>query len=108
MGKSIMMQEIIKSKLAVLKPLFIEVVNESYQHNVPVGSESHFKVVIVSDSFAGQRLLARHRVIYQLLAQEMQQPIHALALHTYTPDEWQKQQDSVPDSPECRGGSRFS
>ncbi|AWH89766.1 transcriptional regulator BolA [Limnobaculum parvum] len=103
-----MMKEIIKSKLAVLDPVFIEVVNESDRHNVPAGSESHFKVVIVTDRFEGQRLLARHRVIYQLLAQEMQQPIHALALHTYTPDEWQKQQDYVPDSPECRGGSRFS
>ncbi|MCD1124486.1 BolA/IbaG family iron-sulfur metabolism protein [Jinshanibacter sp. LJY008] len=103
-----MMQEIIKNKLAVLEPVFIGVVNESDQHNVPAGSESHFKVVIASSHFEGQRLLARHRIIYQLLEQEMQQPIHALALHTYTPDEWQKQQDSVPDSPECRGGSRFS
>jgi BolA protein len=39
----------------------LEVVNESGSHNVPAGSETHFKVVLVSDAFDGVRLIARHR-----------------------------------------------
>ncbi|MDR0806925.1 MAG: transcriptional regulator BolA [Enterobacteriaceae bacterium] len=99
-----MMQQTIEQKLTVLSPVFLEVVNESHQHHVPAGSESHFRVVIVSEVFAGKRSVQRHQMIYQLLAQEMQQQIHALALHTYTPQEWQVQQDNVPDSPVCKGG----
>ncbi|MCV6071225.1 BolA/IbaG family iron-sulfur metabolism protein, partial [Escherichia coli] len=52
-----MIQEIIEKKLhSELQPSYLKVINESYMHNVPPGSESHFKVIVVSDSFAGQRL----------------------------------------------------
>ncbi len=43
----------------------LEVINESSQHNVPAGSESHFKVVIVSAKFNGLPLMARHRDVMQ-------------------------------------------
>lgn len=85
-----------------LTPLHLEVINESYMHRVLPNSETHFKVVVVSEEFVGKRLLARHRVLNQLLADELQQGVHALALHTLTPDEWQSQQ-TIPDSPACRG-----
>jgi len=91
--------------LEAFSPRHLEVINESHQHNVPEGSESHFKVVIVSDSFVGQRLLNRHRTINRLLADELQHAIHALALHTYTESEWHSLFE-VPTSPLCRGGSR--
>ena len=103
-----MMRDRVEKKLIdALSPTYIEVVDESHQHSVPVGAESHFKVVISSESFEGQRLLARHRIIYQLLKEELEQQIHALALHTYTPKEWESLQNGAPDSPECRGGSRL-
>lgn len=79
-------------------PLHCELVNESHMHSVPPGSESHFKLVLVSDVFDGVRPVARHQKVYGALGELMQQ-IHALALHTYTPDEWQAQQ-SPPASPQ--------
>lgn len=103
-----MMRDRVEKKLIdALSPTYIEVVDESHQHSVSVGAESHFKVVISSESFEGQRLLARHRIIYQLLKEELEQQIHALALHTYTPKEWELLQNGAPDSPACRGGSRL-
>jgi len=93
--------------LTAFSPLHLDVVNESHQHNVPQGSESHFKVIIVSKNFEGERLIKRHRAINQLLATELSEHIHALALHTYTEKEWHDYYaDKVPLSPKCLGGSR--
>ncbi len=83
----------------------LQVINESGNHNVPAGSESHFKVVIVSEDFADKKLLQRHRMINEVLAEELQGKIHALALHTYTEAEWQEQSGNAPMSPPCLGGS---
>ena len=104
-----MIQDIIEKKLQTeLQPKYLKVMNESYKHNVPSGSESHFKVVIVSDYFNDKRLIARHRQVNTILAEELAQHIHALAIHTYTEEEWQisLKQNLVPDSPECVGGSK--
>ncbi len=84
----------------------MEVVNESYMHSVPPGSETHFKVVVVSDQFAGKRAVARHQAIYQALAEEVEGPVHALAIHTFTPEEWAQSQGASPASPQCLGGSK--
>ncbi len=101
------MQETIRSKIQQrLNPMHLEVANESHMHNVPEGSESHFKVTVVSDSFEGERLIARHRIINKILADELRTQIHALALHTLTPDEWFEKGGRVPASPECLGGSK--
>lgn len=86
-------------------PAHLEVVNESSNHNVPTGSETHFKVVLVSDVFDGERLIARHRQVNQTLADELAGGVHALAIHTYTQPEWRARQDA-PSSPDCAGGSR--
>ena len=82
---------------------FLEVVNESHGHRVAPGSETHFKLTIVSPDFNDLKPLARHRKIYQILAEELRQGVHALALHTYSPAEWQGQ---APNSPPCLGGSK--
>ncbi|TNF80812.1 MAG: BolA/IbaG family iron-sulfur metabolism protein [Gammaproteobacteria bacterium] len=82
----------------------LEVVNESGNHNVPPGSETHFKVVMVSTDFEGARLLTRHRAVNEALADELAGGVHALALHTYTPDEWQARFGNAPMSPPCLGG----
>ena len=99
-------QAIIEHKLASeYQADFLQVENESHMHNVAPGSESHFKVTIVSDSFKDQMLIKRHRMVNKTLQQELQQ-IHALALHTLTPDEWQARAGTVADSPKCRGGGK--
>jgi BolA family transcriptional regulator, general stress-responsive regulator len=102
------MQSRIEAKLAhALAPLHLEVVDESANHNVPPGSESHFRVVLVAAAFDGTRLLARHRRINELLREELS-CIHALALHTYTEAEWRSRFGAAPMSPPCLGGSAAS
>lgn len=99
-------QQTIETKLAEhFNPIHLEVVNESFMHNVPKGSESHFKVVLASDKFEGERLIKRHRQVNAVLKIELADHIHALALHTYTAEEWQKKQGEAPVSPNCMGGS---
>lgn len=82
-----------------------EVLDESDRHNVPPGSESHFKVTVVSDEFEPLGLLARHRALNDLLRAELEGPVHALALHLYTPAEWARR-NARPDSSPCMGGER--
>jgi len=100
-----MVKDRIEEKLAVaFDPAHLEVVNESRNHNVPDGSETHFKVVIVSTDFEGQRLIDRHRRVNEVLADEIAGGVHALAIHTYTAADWQKRFGNAPMSPPCRGG----
>ncbi|WP_147195791.1 transcriptional regulator BolA [Pantoea sp. MBD-2R] len=104
-----MIREQIEEKLrTAFTPMHLEVHDESYRHNVPAGAESHFKVVIVSDSFLNQRFLQRHRAIYSELTDELAGSVHALALHTYTEKEWAGLQDTVPASPNCRGAGTLA
>jgi BolA protein len=86
----------------VFEPSHFELVNESFMHNVPEGSESHFKAVIVSDHFSDKRLVKRHQLVYKAMGDIMKE-IHALALHTFTTEEW-KEKGKAEDSPKCRGG----
>lgn len=90
---------------SALTPSHLEVLNESHMHSVPANSETHFKLVVVADAFDGKRSVARHQLIYAALAEELAGEVHALAIHTYTADEWQAKQSS-PDSPQCLGGSK--
>ena len=87
---------------AALAPVHLEVLNESHMHSVPKNSETHCRVVVVSEQFEGKRLLARHRTMNGLLADELAGGVHALALHTFTPSEWQARKGAL-DSPNCRG-----
>ena len=97
-------QETIEAKLAEAMPLLhLDVVNESQNHNVPLNSETHFKVSLVSPEFEGQKLVDRHRRINALLALELEGPIHALSIHTYTQLEWEKRNGMAPLSPPCLG-----
>ena len=51
------------------------------------GTSDHWKAVVVSTAFAGKSLIQRHRMVMNVLADEMKGPIHALTLDTKTPDE---------------------
>ncbi len=99
------MQMTIENKLTEsLKPDFLDVFNESNMHSGPA-TESHYKVVVVSKEFEGKMLIARHRMINQTLSEELNN-IHALSLHTMTPDEYFEKGGEVADSPECGGGGK--
>lgn len=93
-------QQKIQEKLQELTPVHVEIINESHMHAGPA-TDSHFKLVVVSDEFNGVRSVARHQKLYKILAEELQGPVHALSLLLYTPEEWQ--QAEVPSSPNCMG-----
>jgi len=99
------MQNTIEQKLNDAIDLeVLEITNESSMHSGPA-TESHYKVVAVSKDFEGKMLIARHRMINAALVDEIKQ-IHALALHTMTPDEYFDKAGKVADSPECGGGGK--
>ncbi len=99
-------QASIETKLAAqFSPTFMDVANESHGHNVAPNSETHFKVVMVSDTFLDKRKVARHQAVYGCLAAELAGGVHALALHLYTPEEWENV-DAAPSTPNCMGGSK--
>ena len=92
----------LREALGALLPTHLEVLDESHMHSR--GLETHYKAVIASTAFAGKRAVQRHQLVYRTLGPLMQE-IHALALHTYTPEEW-AEAGAAPDSPTCRGGSK--
>ena len=73
-------------------PSYFEVVNESSKHaghvSSPDSGNSHFKILIVSEHFAGKSKVAQHQMVYECLKKFMDKPIHALSLKTYTPEEF--------------------
>lgn len=89
-----------------LAPTHLELVDESHNHAVPAGAQSHFKLLVVSEQFAGLGLVARHRTLNRLLHAEFDQGLHALALHTWTPQEWFDKGGAAPESPPCLGASK--
>lgn len=97
-------QNALHQAMQSLAPEHLELVNESHMHSVPPGSESHFKAVVVSQQFAGLNAVKRHQTVYRSLG-DLMSSIHALALHTYTPEEWAARQQA-PASPNCLGGSK--
>jgi BolA protein len=95
----------IESKLkSQLAPSVLIVDNESHFHNVPEKSETHFKITVVAESFDGKRSVLRHQLVYRILAEELSGDVHALAIHTYTPEEWGDKR-ALTESPPCLGGT---
>ena len=82
----------------------LDVLNESHKHGGS-GTQTHFKVTAVSTEFEGIGPVKRHQLLYGLLSVALENGVHALALHTYTPSEWAKKNGSAPQSPDCLGGS---
>src|SRR6476620_11222357 len=87
------------------RPSHLEVMNESGMHAVPKGSETHFRVVVVTPAFEGLGRVDRHKAVYEALAEEMRSGVHALAVVSRMPEEWAKE-SAVPVSPPCLGGSK--
>lgn len=82
----------IETKLrAALTPTRLAVIDESHLHHGHAGArpggESHFRVEIVADAFAGLSRVARQRRVYEVLAEELAGPVHALSVIARTPAE---------------------
>ena len=88
-------QAIIAKLTAALAPVRLDVIDESHRHtkhaaapeHTKQGGESHFRVIVISQSFVGTSRLQRHRRINKLLAAELDGPVHALAIHAFAPDD---------------------
>lgn len=109
-GKRIAMKgpiaTIITEKLVTtLAPVHLEVINESYKHNVPTDSESHFKIMIVSSSFQDKSLIERHRIVNTILKDELKSSIHALSIQAKTPSQYECN-PTIASTPNCLGGSK--
>ncbi|VVC91955.1 DNA-binding transcriptional regulator BolA [Leptidea sinapis] len=95
----------IQTKLqSALETKYLEVINESFMHNVPKDAETHFKVVVVSEKFDGLPIIKRHRLVNDILKEELQSGVHALSIIAKTPEQWDKSDKVVESSPNCRGG----
>lgn len=92
---------------AGLEPVHLEIINESHSHSVPKNSETHFKILVVSEKFVGLSRIDRQRLVNELVKKEIQSGLHALTQRALTPDEWEKQKSDLGfESPECRGGGK--
>ena len=77
-----------------LAPSLLNVIDESHHHaghghpgDKRHGNESHFRVEVVSAAFEGKSRVERHRMVNALLAQEIAEGVHALAIGAKTPGE---------------------
>ena len=87
-------------------PHHLEVLNESHQHSVPENSETHFKVVIVSDLFEPMSRVARHREVHEAVGPLLDGGgVHALSIQAHTLAQWTSRGGAITPSPQCRGGS---
>ena len=84
-------KEEIRARLAALEPVQLELEDQSEQHRghagYQPGGNTHWRLAIVSPRFAGQSVVARHRMVYEALGNLMQNPIHALAISARAPEE---------------------
>ena len=99
MTERLIEKKIINSLNRNFKLASLKIVNESSMHNVPEGSESHFKIVIVSDNFIKKSLIQRHKEIYKALG-EIMNDIHALSIHAFDNMEFELN-PMILDSPQC-------
>jgi BolA protein len=79
---------------AALDPIHLEIKDDSKKHAGHAGAdpkgETHFSVSVVSPKFEGLNAVARHRLIYAVLAEELKERVHALSLESLTPDEYNR------------------
>lgn len=85
-----MVGKTLESKLqAAFDPISLEVIDESSQHHGHAGAradgESHFRVRIVASAFQGKSRVEQHRMINGVLAEELKERVHALAIEASAP-----------------------
>jgi BolA protein len=84
--------DVIRQKLErALMPVQLTIEDESHLHKGHAGhrpgGETHFRVTVVSAAFEGVSRIGRHRMVTSALTEELNNPVHALALKTLTPTE---------------------
>lgn len=99
--------ETLREKLNLaFQPVHFDLQNESHQHAVPEGSESHFRAVIVSSAFDGVSRVERQRRVLAVIDHELKNGVHAFTMRALAPAEWEVGKASGFQSPACMGGSK--
>ena len=83
---------VLRERLAGLKPLRLELIDDSARHAGHAGAASgggHYKLFIVAQEFSGKSTLARHRLVYDALGELLRSKVHALSIRALAPDEGQ-------------------
>ena len=100
--KSDSFEKQLQSKLfSRLNIAHLNILNESHLHGSSKSGNSHFMLVVVSEDFVGKSKVLRHRLIYDILADELKGPVHALSLRLFTIAEWDSVSKEVMPSPNC-------
>ncbi len=100
--RSILFQKLTQA----LRPLELELVNESPSHGLPASAEKHFRCVVVSSQFEGLSRVERHRRVNEVVAEELRGHVHAFSIQAFTPEEWEKKAGVTFASPACLGGGK--
>ena len=82
-------------------PHHLEIDNFSSQHSR--GAHSHYRLVMASEDFHGKNRVLRHQLVYRAATSLMPEPVHALMLELYSPQEWQEKTTQPAAPPPCRG-----
>lgn len=97
------LEEEIESKIHnAFNPVHLELKNESHMHAGPA-TDSHFNLLLVSQGFSRLKRVQRHQAVYKVLNEELTGPVHALALHLFSPEEWTASEKEIHKSPDCEG-----
>ena len=99
MAKKTIELKIIKNLNESMNISSLKIINESFMHNVPKDSESHFKIVLVSRNFNGLTEVNRHKSVYKALG-DIMNSIHAISIHSFDENEY-KNNPMILDSPNC-------
>jgi BolA family transcriptional regulator, general stress-responsive regulator len=86
-------ESVVRERLAGLKPLRLELIDDSARHAGHAGAASgggHYRLLVVAQEFAGKSTLARHRLVYDALGELMRSKIHALSIRAVAPEEAQQ------------------
>lgn len=94
-----MQQQIEQKLINAFDPIHLEVIDESHEHKMPRGSQTHFSAVVVSEYFMGKTRIERHKKVYRALLQELDGLIKAFTVLTYDPRQWQGKECSLPLPP---------
>lgn len=82
--------ERLRSRLTqTLKPLRLDIEDDSHRHAGHAGAAKggHYRVFIVAEAFAGRSLIARHRMVYEAVSENLRREVHALSIVARAPDE---------------------
>ena len=88
-----------------MDPQHMEIVDESHMHAGRAGQESHFKLLVVSESFLGKSRVQRQRSVNELMKIEFDQGLHALSMRLLTPEEYARQTSKF-ETPDCAGQNK--